>query len=56
MFNYEGNTLTWWCSEDMVRAVAWVNEGMATSEVARVCNVPRSTLACRCCYPQIYNT
>ena len=48
MSNHEGKTLKLWCSEDM----ALVNEGMATSESAQVCNVRRSTLACRiskCC-------
>ena len=29
--------------EDVVRAVALVNKGMATSEAARVCYIPRST-------------
>ena len=44
MSNHEGNTLQLWCSEDMVRAMASLNEGMATSEAARVCNVPRDKL------------
>ena len=42
-----GKTLQLWCSEDMVRAVALVNEGMATSEAVRVCNVPRSGIPWR---------
>ena len=54
MSNHEGKTLKWWYSEDMVRAVALVNEGMATSEAAQVCNELISTLGYRiskCCYP-----
>ena len=43
MSNQEGKVLKLWCSENMVRVVALVNEGMAVSEAARVCSVPIST-------------
>ena len=41
MSNHEENTLTLWRSEDMVRAVILVNEGMTVSEAAGVYSVHR---------------
>ena len=58
MSNNEEKTLKLWCNEDMVRAVALVNEGMVTSEAAQVYSVSGSTFSCiiyKGYYPQLYN-
>ena len=59
MSNHEGKTLTLWYSEDMVRAVALVNEGMATQKLPESAMYRDQLLLAEflnIAIPHIYNT